>query len=137
MDGVLRQQTPQMPIGWFGLTADTLPYTIIGAIDWADITVTADILLPKSTTGKSTSIGWIGARVSQTAEECDGEAQVEHEFASYGLFVITVYFADLFAGPGVICSNPWGLCECSAAAASRDWRHVCQSRLCMRRRCFG
>jgi hypothetical protein len=79
MDGVLRQQTPQMPIGWFGLTADTLPYTIVGAIDWADVTVSADILLPKSSTGKSTSIGWIGARVSQTAEECDGEAQVENE----------------------------------------------------------
>ena len=77
MDDVLRQQTPQMPIGWFGLTADTLPYTIIGAIDWADVTVTADVLLPKSTTGKSTSIGWIGARVSQTAEECDGETQLK------------------------------------------------------------
>ena len=77
MNGALRQQTPQMPIGWFGLTADTLPYTIIGAIDWADVTVTADVLLPRSTTGKSTSIGWIGARVSQTAEECDGETQNE------------------------------------------------------------
>jgi|EP01044_Picomonas_judraskeda_P007771 hypothetical protein len=72
IDGVLRQQTPQMPIGWFGLTADTAPYTIIGAIDWADVSVAVDILLPKSTTGKSTSIGWVGARVSQTAEECDG-----------------------------------------------------------------
>jgi galactosylceramidase len=78
--GVLRQQTPQIPIGWFALTADTAPYTIIGAIDWADVTVTADVLLPRSATGASTSIGWIAARLSQTAEECDG--------------------------PGVICSNP-------------------------------
>ena len=67
------QRTPQMPIGWFGdHNVDTAPYTIIGAIDWSDVTVAADILLPKSTTGKSTSIGWVGARVSQTAEECDG-----------------------------------------------------------------
>ena len=55
--GVLKQRTPQMPIGWFGLTADTAPYTIIGAINWGDITVAADVLLPKSSTGESTSIG--------------------------------------------------------------------------------
>ena len=48
---------PQMPIGWFGLTADTAPYTIIGAINWGDITVAADVRLPKSSTGESTSIG--------------------------------------------------------------------------------
>jgi hypothetical protein len=71
-DGLLVQRTPQIPIGWFALTADTVPYTIIGAIDWADITVAVDILLPKSTTGNSTSIGWVAARLSQTAEECDG-----------------------------------------------------------------
>ena len=47
----------QMPIGWFGLTADTAPYTIIGAINWGDITVAADVLLPRSGTGESTSIG--------------------------------------------------------------------------------
>lgn len=93
MDDVLRQQTPQMPIGWFGLTADTLPYTIIGAIDWADVTVTADVLLPKSTTGKSTSIGWIGARVSQTAEECDGETQLKlNDCLSCSLFLILFPF---------------------------------------------
>jgi hypothetical protein len=93
MDDVLRQQTPQMPIGWFGLTADTLPYTIIGAIDWADVTVTADVLLPQSTTGKSTSIGWIGARVSQTAEECDGETQLKmNDCLSCSLFLILFPF---------------------------------------------
>ena len=48
---------PQMPIGWFGLTADTAPYTIVGAINWGDITVAADVRLPKSSTGESTSIG--------------------------------------------------------------------------------
>ena len=46
-----------MPIGWFGLTADTAPYTIIGAINWGDITVAADVLLPKASTGESSSIG--------------------------------------------------------------------------------
>lgn len=51
-DGVLVQRTPQIPIGWFGnQRGDTSPYTIIGAIDWADVTVAADILLPKSKTG--------------------------------------------------------------------------------------
>jgi hypothetical protein len=84
--GVLVQQTPEMPIGWYSLTGDTLPYTIIGAFDWRNITVAASVLLPKlptSLSASSTAIGWIAARVSQTAEECDG--------------------------PGVICSNPWGL----------------------------
>ena len=83
MNGVLQQRTHEIPIGWFRLTADTMPYTIIGAMDWRDITVAADISLFKSRTGISSSIGWIAVRLSQTAEECDG--------------------------PGVICSNPWGL----------------------------
>jgi len=81
--GVLRQMTPQMPIGWFANAADYAPYTIIGAIDLQNVTVSASVLLPASKTGKSTSIGWVAARVSQAAEECDGV--------------------------GVICSRPWGL----------------------------
>ena len=77
--GVLRQATPSTPIGWYGLTADTLPYTQIGSFDWANYTAAASVHLPPASTA---ALGWVGAHLGGNPE-CDG--------------------------PAPICSNPWGL----------------------------
>ena len=77
--GILRQATPIIPIGWYGLTADTLPYTQIGSFDWANYTVTSSVHLPAAS---SPAVGWVGAHLGGNPE-CDG--------------------------PAPICSNPWGL----------------------------
>lgn len=95
--GVLRQVTPIIPIGWYSLTADTLPYTQIGSFDWANYTVTASVHLPPA---GSPAVGWVGARLGGNPE-CDG--------------------------PAPICSNPWGLFAVldnrqSPGAVRRGWQ---------------
>ena len=44
--GVLQQQTPTIPIGWYGQTADRSPYTTIGGFDLENYTTAVAIHLP-------------------------------------------------------------------------------------------
>jgi hypothetical protein len=104
---VMRQRTPAPPISW---DRDTRPHGVIGDIDWADVSVTVDVLFPADVAGHSSLMLAVRANFGSSSSSPDadevGSPGLWFTLDSSGLWNVTTSIINATKASALLLSGP-------------------------------